>query len=52
MVDGAARADYSRLTMRIELQRKLFVGVRIDNKRIEEGDTFTICDYELKFTYR
>jgi hypothetical protein len=29
-----------------------FNGVRIDNKRIEEGDTFTICDYELKFTYR
>jgi FHA domain len=29
-----------------------FNGVRIDNKRIEEGDTFTICDYELKFTFR
>jgi pSer/pThr/pTyr-binding forkhead associated (FHA) protein len=27
-------------------------GVRIDNKRIEEGDVFTICDYELRFTYR
>ena len=27
-------------------------GVRIDNKRIEEGDVFNICDYELKFTYR
>ncbi len=29
-----------------------FNGVRIDNKRIEEGDTFNICDYELKFTFR
>jgi hypothetical protein len=29
-----------------------FNGVRIDNKRIEEGDVFTICDYELRFTYR
>ena len=29
-----------------------FNGMRIDNKRIEEGDTFTICDYELKFTFR
>jgi FHA domain len=27
-------------------------GVRIDNKRIEEGDIFNICDYELKFTFR
>jgi pSer/pThr/pTyr-binding forkhead associated (FHA) protein len=27
-------------------------GVRIDNKRIEEGDVFNICDYELRFTYR
>ena len=27
-------------------------GVRIDNKRIEEGDVFTICDYELRFTFR
>jgi hypothetical protein len=27
-------------------------GVRIDNKRIEEGDIFNICDYELRFTYR
>ena len=27
-------------------------GVRIDNKRIEEGDAFTICDYELRFTFR
>jgi hypothetical protein len=29
-----------------------FNGVRIDNKRIEEGDVFNICDYELRFTYR
>jgi hypothetical protein len=27
-------------------------GVRIDNKKIEEGDVFFICDYQLKFTYR
>ena len=27
-------------------------GMRIDNKRIEEGDVFTICDYELQFTFR
>ena len=27
-------------------------GVRIDNKRIEEGDVFNICDYELRFSYR
>ena len=27
-------------------------GVRIDNKRIEEGDIFNICDYELRFTFR
>ena len=27
-------------------------GVRIDNKRIEEGDAFNICDYELRFTFR
>ncbi len=27
-------------------------GMRIDNKRIEEGDIFHICDYELRFTYR
>jgi hypothetical protein len=29
-----------------------FNGTRIDNKRIDEGDVFTICDYQLKFTYR
>lgn len=27
-------------------------GMRIDNKRIDEGDIFHICDYELRFTYR
>ncbi|MSP26667.1 MAG: FHA domain-containing protein [Myxococcales bacterium] len=27
-------------------------GSRIDNKRIDEGDIFHICDYELRFTYR
>jgi hypothetical protein len=27
-------------------------GMRIDNKRIDEGDVFHICDYELRFTYR
>jgi pSer/pThr/pTyr-binding forkhead associated (FHA) protein len=26
-------------------------GQRIDSKRIEEGDVFHICDYELRFTY-
>ena len=25
---------------------------RIEYKRIEEGDTFFLCDYELRFTYR
>jgi hypothetical protein len=29
-----------------------YKGMRIDNKRIDEGDVFHICDYELKFTYR
>ena len=27
-------------------------GMRIDNKRIEEGDVFHICDYELRFSYQ
>jgi hypothetical protein len=27
-------------------------GQRIDNKRIEEGDVFYLCDYALRFTYR
>jgi hypothetical protein len=29
-----------------------FNGMRIDNKRIDEGDVFHICEYELKFTYK
>ncbi|SRR6266700_3497580 len=29
-----------------------FKGMRIDNKRIDEGDTFHLCDYELRFTYK
>jgi hypothetical protein len=29
-----------------------FQGTRIDNKRIDEGDIFYICDHELRFTYR
>ncbi len=29
-----------------------FKGMRIDNKRIEEGDVFHICDHELKFTFK
>ncbi len=29
-----------------------YKGMRIDNKRIDEGDVFHICDYELHFTYR
>ncbi|HEY5088558.1 MAG TPA: FHA domain-containing protein [Polyangia bacterium] len=29
-----------------------FKGMRIDNKRIDEGDLFNICDYELRFTYK
>ena len=28
------------------------VDMRIDNKRIDEGDVFHLCDYELRFTYR
>lgn len=27
-------------------------GQRIEGKRIEEGDVFRLCDYELRFTYR
>ena len=27
-------------------------GRRIEQKRVEEGDVFHICDYELRFTYR
>ncbi len=29
-----------------------FQGRRIESKRIEEGDAFRICDYELRFTYQ
>ncbi len=29
-----------------------FGGRRIDSKRIEEGDVYQLCDYELKFTYQ
>jgi hypothetical protein len=29
-----------------------FAGERVDVKRIEEGDIFQLCDYELRFTYR
>ncbi len=28
-----------------------FKGMRIDNKRIDEGDIFLLCDYELRFTF-
>ena len=27
-------------------------GQRVDLRRIEEGDVFHLCDYELRFTYR
>ena len=29
-----------------------FNGQRVERKRIEEGDTFYLCDYELRFTFR
>ena len=29
-----------------------YKGMRIDNKRIDEGDVFHLCDYEMKFTFR
>jgi hypothetical protein len=29
-----------------------FNGTRVDNKKIEEGDTYSLCDYQLRFTYR
>ena len=29
-----------------------FNGKRVERKRIEEGDTFYLCDYELRFTFR
>jgi pSer/pThr/pTyr-binding forkhead associated (FHA) protein len=28
-----------------------FQGKRVDSKRVEEGDVFMLCDYELRFTY-
>lgn len=27
-------------------------GVRIEQRRIDEGDVFHLCDYEVRFTYR
>lgn len=29
-----------------------FEGGRVDNKKIEEGDVFSICDYQIRFTFR
>lgn len=29
-----------------------YQGRKIDSKRIEEGDVFQLCDYEIAFTYR
>jgi pSer/pThr/pTyr-binding forkhead associated (FHA) protein len=29
-----------------------FQGRNIDSKPIDEGDSFRLCDYELRFTYR
>ncbi|TXD43690.1 FHA domain-containing protein [Lujinxingia vulgaris] len=29
-----------------------FRGNRIESKKIEEGDVFFLCDYELRFSYR
>ena len=29
-----------------------FQGRKIDSKRIEEGDVYQLCDYEIRFTYR
>lgn len=29
-----------------------FNGERVDTRRIEEGDVYQMCDYELRFTYR
>jgi hypothetical protein len=29
-----------------------FNGERVDSRRIEEGDVYQLCDYELRFTYR
>ena len=29
-----------------------YKGSRIDSKKVEEGDTYNFCEYELRFTYR
>lgn len=29
-----------------------FAGQRVESKRIEEGDVYRICDYELRFRYQ
>ena len=29
-----------------------FQGRKIDSKRVEEGDVYQLCDYEVRFTYR
>jgi hypothetical protein len=29
-----------------------FAGQRVESKRIEEGDVYRICDYELRFSYQ
>lgn len=29
-----------------------FAGQRVDNRQIQEGDVFQLCDYELRFTFR
>jgi hypothetical protein len=29
-----------------------FQGRKVDSKRIEEGDIYQLCDYEIRFTYR
>ena len=29
-----------------------FNGMRVDNRKIEEGDTYSLCDYQLRFTFR
>lgn len=29
-----------------------FDGRRVDTRRIEDGDLYRLCDYELRFTYR
>jgi hypothetical protein len=29
-----------------------FEGNRVDNRRIEEGEVYHLCDYELKFTFK